>query len=119
MRAGNILTKSIADFDGVASSSACVSCLRPRFNFATTQPGVIMKTNRLHNNPLLALALSLVCTAFSGARAGQIDITGPAGSGKFGTQVTVLPNGTFVAPDPGYDPRGRIADVGAAYLHDG
>ena len=78
-----------------------------------------MKTNRLHNNTLLALALSLVCTAFSGARAGQIDITGPAGSGKFGTQVTVLPNGNFVVTDPGYDAPGPIADVGAAYLYDG
>ncbi len=40
----------------------------------------------------------------------QIDITGPAGSGWFGTSVTVLPNGNIVVTDPGYD-AGAAEDV--------
>jgi hypothetical protein len=48
----------------------------------------------------------------------QIDIPGPAGSGSFGSSVTVLPNGNLVICDPGYD-AGSTVDVGAAYLYDG
>ncbi|MBS1792213.1 MAG: hypothetical protein JSS81_00075 [Acidobacteria bacterium] len=33
--------------------------------------------------------------------ASQFDLVGPAGSGKFGTSVTVLPNGGFVITDVG------------------
>ncbi|MBK8046243.1 MAG: Ig-like domain repeat protein [Anaerolineales bacterium] len=51
--------------------------------------------------------------------AGQIDMPGPAGSGRFGSAVTVLPNGNFVVTDPAYDiPDGAI-NVGAVYLYDG
>ena len=53
------------------------------------------------------------------AEAGQLDLTGPAGSGSFGVIVTALPNGNFIVTDPGYDAPGPIADVGAVYLYDG
>jgi hypothetical protein len=49
----------------------------------------------------------------------QTDIHGPAGSGMFGQQVTVLPNGNIVVTDPGYDNSGGIPDVGAVYLYNG
>jgi hypothetical protein len=52
------------------------------------------------------------------AAATQIDIIGPAGSGAFGTTVTVLPNGNIVVTDPYYD-AGTTEDVGAVYLYDG
>jgi hypothetical protein len=48
----------------------------------------------------------------------QIDIVGPAGSGAFGTSVTVLPNGNIVVTDPFYDD-GATEDVGAVYLYNG
>lgn len=51
--------------------------------------------------------------------AAQTDIPGPSGSGKFGTQVLVLPNGNFVVTDPFYDAPGPITDTGAVYLYDG
>jgi hypothetical protein len=51
----------------------------------------------------------------------QIDIVGPAGSGQFGQQVYILPNGNIVVTDPLYDitTPSTIADVGAVYLYDG
>jgi hypothetical protein len=52
------------------------------------------------------------------AAATQIDIVGPAGSGAFGSSVTVLPNGNIVVTDPYYD-AGTTEDVGAVYLYDG
>jgi hypothetical protein len=44
-------------------------------------------------------------------------ISGPAGSGYFGS-VTVLPNGNFVVIDHLYD-EGGLQDVGAVYLYNG
>ena len=41
----------------------------------------------------------LVCVS-EVARAAQVDLNGPAGSGTFGWTVTVLPNGNFVVTDP-------------------
>jgi hypothetical protein len=49
--------------------------------------------------------------------AAQIDIAGPLGSGEFGKQVYLLPNGNFVVTDPGFDASGGAADVGAVYLY--
>ncbi|MEQ1921049.1 MAG: hypothetical protein ABL952_00945 [Pyrinomonadaceae bacterium] len=49
----------------------------------------------------------------------QLDITGPAGSGQFGTAVAVLPNGNIVVTDPLYDAPGPISNVGAVYLYNG
>jgi len=51
----------------------------------------------------------------------QIDINGPAGSGRFGTSVTALPNGNIVVTDPFYDITSpmTIVDVGAVYLYNG
>ena len=64
----------------------------------------------------------LVCAAhlfFAGhSQAGQTDIPGPAGSVRFGTSVTVLPNGNIVVTDPYYDAPGATA-VGAVYLYNG
>ena len=57
--------------------------------------------------------------ALPGARAAQFDLAGPAGSGRFGSTVAVLPNGNFVVTDPFYDAPGPITDVGAVYLYDG
>jgi hypothetical protein len=64
---------------------------------------------------LLVLALA---AGLAGGSAGpvvaatQMDIVGPAGSGAFGTSVTVLPSGNIVVTDPYYD-EGATADVGA------
>lgn len=68
-----------------------------------------------------ALLTAAAYLFFSGnaAASTQTDIPGPAGSGQFGTQVTVLPNGNFVVTDPGYDAPGPIADVGRVYLYNG
>ncbi len=68
---------------------------------------------------VMAVAAALaVGSAQPVVAATQIDIAGPAGSGAFGTSVTVLPNGNIVVTDPYYD-AGEIADVGAVYLYDG
>src|ERR1041384_2992803 len=68
---------------------------------------------------LAAVVWGLSSCALPDARAAQFDIIGPVGSGAFGTNVTVLPNGNFVVTDPAYDAPGPIADVGAVYLYDG
>ena len=70
---------------------------------------------------LLAVAVlggMLYGSSQSAKAASQINIHGPTGSGKFGTSVTVLPNGNLVIADPYYD-RGSLVDVGAVYLYDG
>ncbi len=54
----------------------------------------------------------------SSAQAQTTDINGPAGSGKFGTSVKILPNGNYVVADPFYD-EGGITDIGAVYLYNG
>jgi len=48
----------------------------------------------------------------------QTNINGPAGSGQFGSSITVLTNGNFVVTDPAFDD-GAIPDVGAVYLYSG
>ncbi|HEY1014862.1 MAG TPA: hypothetical protein VGE07_19280, partial [Herpetosiphonaceae bacterium] len=71
---------------------------------------------------LFAMVLLL---PFGGARAEsppgnqQFDLTGPAGSGTFGRDVAVLPNGNVVVTDPSYDLPNGTANVGAARLYDG
>ena len=79
---------------------------------------LLVKMNLFHGTAALALLGFLACAGILDARAGQFDITGPAGS-SFGTSVTVLPNGNFVVTDPGYDAPGPITNVGAVYLYDG
>jgi trimeric autotransporter adhesin len=54
----------------------------------------------------------------------QVDVVGPAGSGQFGQQVTVLPNGNYVVSDPGFDllnvgAAPAVLDAGAVYLYNG
>lgn len=66
---------------------------------------------------LMAAALLLTASLFG--RASQIDLYGPAGSGAFGTSVTVLSNGNFVVTDPLYSISGGATNVGAVYLYDG
>ena len=63
-----------------------------------------------------ALALALACPARLWAQ--SVVLTGPVGSGLFGSSVTVLPTGNYVVTDPGYD-NGAVPDVGAAYLYSG
>ena len=68
---------------------------------------------------LAAAVLALpLWAARPAAAAAQWDIAGPAGSGRFGETVTVLPNGNIVVTDPGYDVGGK-ANVGAVYLYEG
>jgi hypothetical protein len=55
--------------------------------------------------------LPMLCMAT--VDAAQIDIPGPAGSGAFGSSVTVLPNGNIVVTDP----LGPVSNVGAVYLY--
>ena len=69
--------------------------------------------------PIALLACATHLFFASNTSAVQTDIIGPAGSGQFGTQVTVLPNGNFVVTDPSYDAPGPIADVGRVYLYNG
>ena len=67
-------------------------------------------------NKLTATCLAiLIATA---AKAQSFDITGPAGSGSFGTDIIHLSNGNFVVTDPGYD-EGATLNVGAVYLYSG
>ena len=65
--------------------------------------------------------LAVLLAAPARARAAQIDLPGPAGSGSFGSTVTYLPNGNFVVTDPTYSltTPAAVANVGAVYLYDG
>lgn len=68
--------------------------------------------------PFRCLALaSLAFAVLEGHGATRFDLAGPAGSGLFGSSVTVLPNGNFVVTDPGYDVPGGASNVGAVYLY--
>ncbi|HEU4575312.1 MAG TPA: hypothetical protein VFS36_09945, partial [Chitinophagaceae bacterium] len=60
----------------------------------------------------------MICTAVGLLQAQQMNITGPAGSGQFGSFITVLTNGNYVVADPYYD-EGAVTDVGAVYLYNG
>ncbi len=66
------------------------------------------------------LLFSLLCCLLAGgaAVAQSIELTAPAGSGQFGSTITVLTNGNYVVTDPLWD-NGAIADVGAVYLYNG
>ncbi len=67
-------------------------------------------------NVLLGSLLSLA--SISGvAQAVQIDLPAPAGSGRFGSMVRMLPNGNFLVGDSLFDAPGPIVDVGAVYLY--
>ena len=48
----------------------------------------------------------------------QVNLIGPAGSGRFGAQVLALPNGNIVVTDPNYS-TASAANVGAVYLYNG
>lgn len=72
-------------------------------------------------SPTLALCALIIGFFLTiNAVAVQTDITGPAGSGAFGSNVVVLPNGNIVVVDSTYDLSGpTVSDVGAVYLYDG
>src|SRR5258706_11463854 len=63
------------------------------------------------------IAMLLASVVAHCANAAQIDIPGPAGSGAFGTYVTVLPNGNIVVIDPNFTPNVGAENVGAIYLY--
>lgn len=65
---------------------------------------------------ILLVAALLVFQYYAPAQV--TDINGPAGSGKFGATVTVLPNGNFVVTDPLFD-EGGVVNIGAVYLFSG
>ncbi len=50
--------------------------------------------------------------------ASQFDLAGPAGSGRFGAPLLVLPNGNLAVADPAYSSV-SIARIGAVYLYNG
>jgi hypothetical protein len=85
-----------------------------------------MTTGRIRAHFLTAIAMigatcvaSVVSTsAPAQAAIPSVDIVGPAGSGRFGESLLVLPNGNFVVTDSGYD-LPTATDVGAVYLFDG
>jgi hypothetical protein len=62
------------------------------------------------------VAITLYC-ATSIANAAQVVVPGPTGSGSFGANVTVLPNGNIVVVDTSFDFTSTIPDVGAVYLY--
>ena len=62
--------------------------------------------------PLILLA-SMATSWLSPTHAADLNIVGPAGSVKFGTQVVVLPNANIVVTDP----EGPIANIGAVYVY--
>ncbi len=74
-------------------------------------------TGHAQDDPADSKVITIGKTHLSSALV-QTDIPGPAGSGGFGTQVVLLPNGNFVVTDLLYDD-GINADVGAVHLYNG
>jgi hypothetical protein len=65
----------------------------------------------------LATFATLLLLSSPSHAATQVDIAGPSSSGRFGSSITVLPNGNFVVVDPSYDQLSPpVAEVGAVYL---
>lgn len=62
------------------------------------------------------MALVMLSLSASDVPAAQVDIVGPAGSQKFGTSVTVLPNGNIVVTDP-QATIGGVIRAGAVHLY--
>lgn len=72
---------------------------------------------RIKSYIYFSLFIFLITFSIKGAI--KINISGPAGSGFFGTKIVTLPNGNFVVTDPTFDittPQ-FIADAGAVYLY--
>lgn len=69
----------------------------------------------MKKNLLVLLFLTVLCYC---SQAQITKVTGPSGSGRFGSSVTVLTNGNYVVTDPRYSQDG-ISDVGAVYLYNG
>ena len=60
--------------------------------------------------------LATVVLATGAARAAQVVVDAPAGSGEFGRVAAVLPNGNLVVTDPLFDGPGTLVDIGAVHL---
>jgi trimeric autotransporter adhesin len=63
-------------------------------------------------------------TAQAAVVTSQTDVVGPAGSGRFGERVTVLPNGNYIVVDPFFDllavgAAPAVVDAGAVFLYNG
>jgi hypothetical protein len=71
-------------------------------------PGPVRATARA-----AALGLFGIATIAHGH---QLDIDGPVGSGRFGTQAVTLSSGNIVVTDPGFDASDSQTDAGAVYL---
>ncbi len=67
-------------------------------------------------NIVVSLLVGIAVIVHTQAYAAQANISGPSGSGKFGSTVAVLPNGNIVIVDPDFDASASILDVGAVYL---
>ena len=66
----------------------------------------------------LATFAALLLLSSPSHAATQVDIAGPPNSGRFGSSITVLPNGNFVVVDPSYDQLSPpVVNVGAVYLY--
>lgn len=64
------------------------------------------------------LAVAVATSSPVEAAVSTVDVVGPAGSGRFGEFVVVLPNGNFVVEDSEWDSP-TAQDVGAVSLFDG
>lgn len=86
--------------------------------------GMSANVHRIRRSPSIASRgpvrfgmIAALLVLAGAAAAAQVTIDGPDGSGEFERTVTVLPNGSFVVTDPGYDASSPIADVGAVYRY--
>jgi hypothetical protein len=65
----------------------------------------------------LATFAALLLLSSPSHAATQVDIAGPPNSGRFGSSITVLPNGNFVVVDPTFNlSNPSVLSVGAVYL---
>jgi hypothetical protein len=67
----------------------------------------------------VSIALAGVLPVDSATSTSIIDISGPSGSGAFGSSVAALPNGNFVVTDPTFSPIGSnfVSEAGAVFLY--
>ena len=78
----------------------------------------ILSTRSKTLSARILLILVFMAASLTDAMATQFEINGPAGSGRFGQQTIVLPNGNIVVTDPNFSEAGKT-NIGAVYLFDG
>jgi hypothetical protein len=76
-----------------------------------------LKTAAAASTSIARYVAGLLVLTAGASQAAQFTINGPAGSSRFGTSVTTLPNGNIVVTDPGFTPPGPILSAGAVYLY--